>query len=211
MPIENGPIGIIDSGMGNILSVLNALIYLGAEVRVCKSADDLNGVERIVFPGVGSFDHCMERMHLSGLYVALKEKVEVEKVPIMGICLGMQVMASKGTEGKDETGFGWIEGDVVRMDRKYPGMPVPHMGWNDIEYLSNCLFQGLPPNPDVYFVHSYQLETLDPGCVVATTEYESRRIIAAVLKDNVFGTQFHPEKSQEYGLQILSNFLKWKM
>ncbi|MCX6654401.1 MAG: imidazole glycerol phosphate synthase subunit HisH, partial [Candidatus Bathyarchaeota archaeon] len=108
MPAELSTVGIIDSGMGNILSVCNALIYLGAEVKVCTSPDELNGIERIVLPGVGSFDHYMAFLHETGLFDALKQKVEIEKIPIMGICLGMQVMASRGTEGNEVQGLGWI-------------------------------------------------------------------------------------------------------
>ncbi len=210
MTIDNQLIGIIDSGMGNILSVHNALLYLGADVRICTDPDDLDDVERVILPGVGSFFECMNHLHKTGLYDVLKHKVGEERIPIMGICLGMQIMAKKGTEGGEVAGFGWIDGTVVRIDCEYPGATIPHMGWNDIDFVKVPLFRGLPSKPDLYFVHSYHMRPKDSQDIIATATYGSHLITAAIQRNNVFGTQFHPEKSQEYGLRILKNFLEWK-
>jgi glutamine amidotransferase len=202
-------IGIVDYGMGNLLSVYNAFELLGADVAVFSEAKEILTADRIVLPGVGAFGDCIWNLSQKGLLEALNEAVIDRGTPFLGVCLGMQMVAKRSFEGGEFSGLGWIDADVVRIAPPDPGIRVPHMGWDDIEYSDNSdLFKGLPQSPDFYFVHSYYMKCNDEENVVATCEY-GEKITAAVQKDNLFATQFHPEKSQDYGLQILENFLEW--
>lgn len=202
-------IGIVDYGLGNILSVHHALEMVGAEVKVCTRPEDLMSVERIVFPGVGAFRDCMVNLAERGFIEALEKAVFDQGKPILGICLGMQAMARKSFEGGEHQGLGWIQGDVVELQPFDPALRVPHIGWNDVQYRQDSpLFEGLPASPDFYFVHSYYLNCDNQDDVDATCDYGGT-ITAAARKNNIFATQFHPEKSQDYGLKILENFLKW--
>jgi glutamine amidotransferase len=202
-------IGIVDYGLGNILSVYHALEMVGAEVMVCSCPEDLVSVERIVFPGVGAFRDCMVNRVERGLIEALETAVFDQGKPILGICLGMQAMARKSFEGGEHQGLGWLEGDVVALQPSDSALRVPHIGWNDVQYRPDSpLFEGLPPSPDFYFVHSYYLDCDNPDDVDATCDYGGT-VTAAVSKNNIFATQFHPEKSQDYGLKILENFMRW--
>jgi len=202
-------IAIIDYGMGNLLSVFNAFDMLGANVSICRNPKDIQGAERIILPGVGAFDNCMQNLAQKGFIDSLNKAVLDQKTPILGICLGMQVFAHRSFEGGEHTGLGWFDADVVRVTPSDPNLRVPHIGWNDITYDDKCsLLQGLPSSPDFYFVHSYYMKCNDKNDVVATCNY-GEEITAAVQKSNIFATQFHPEKSQDYGLQILENFLDW--
>ena len=202
-------VGVIDYGMGNLLSVRHALEMLGAEVVICRTPDDVRDVARLVLPGVGAFPDCMRNLTESGLAAALHEAVKERHKPILGICLGMQAMARRGFEGGETEGLGWFDADVVRLEPDDPTLRVPHVGWNDITYRADSpLFQGLPPSPDVYFVHSYQVSCRTPEDVDATCAYGGS-VTAAIRRGNIAATQFHPEKSQEYGLRLLANFLAW--
>ncbi|MDQ7837903.1 MAG: imidazole glycerol phosphate synthase subunit HisH [Thermodesulfobacteriota bacterium] len=203
-------IGIIDYGMGNLLSVYHGLEMVGAEVKVCARGEDIKDVERIVLPGVGAFGDCMTNLTEKGFTEALNKAIIHQGKPILGICLGMQAMARRGFEGGEHKGLGWIEGDVVRLQPDDPLLRVPHVGWNEVHYRQESpLFAGLPLSPDCYFVHSYHLRCDHEHDVDAICNYGGA-VTAAVRRNNIFGTQFHPEKSQDYGLQVLSNFLKWK-
>ena len=203
-------IGIVDYGMGNLLSVYSAFDFLGADVKICKHPEELMEVTRIVIPGVGAFKDCVDRIVGSGFKEALDEQVLQKGKPILGICLGMQVMAKKGLEGSENQGLGWFDATVVRLAPSDLELRVPNIGWNDISFDPDVfLFRGLPKNADFYHVHSYFMDATYANDVVATYEY-SQRVTAAVLKDNIFATQFHPEKSQDHGLKILENFMVWK-
>jgi len=202
-------IGIVDYGLGNILSVYHALEMVGAEVKICARPESLTDVDRIVLPGVGAFRDCMANLVERGFVEILEKAVFDQGKPILGICLGMQAMARKSFEGGEHQGLGWIDGDVVGLEPRDPSMRVPHIGWNDIQYRRESqLFAGLPASPDFYFVHSYYMKCDNEEDVDATCNYGGA-VTAAVRRNNIFATQFHPEKSQDYGLKILENFLKW--
>jgi glutamine amidotransferase len=202
-------VGIVNYGMGNLLSIYHALEMVQAAVKICNSPEELLEVERIVLPGVGAFHKCMTNLKELGFIEVLQEAVFIQKKPIMGICLGMQAMARRSFEGGEHQGLGWFEADVVRLTPNDPSLRVPQMGWNEITYpAASPLFQKLPPAPDFYFVHSYCLKFSDPSPVEATCDYGGT-VTAAVRQQNIFATQFHPEKSQCYGLRVLGNFLRW--
>ena len=202
-------IGIIDCGMGNLLSVYHALEFMGADAKIITDPVGLTCVDRVILPGVGAFGDYMNTLRQRGFVESLEKAVIKEGLPILGICLGMQVMARRSFEGGEHRGLGWIAGDVIRIKADDPGLRVPHIGWNDVQYSGeNFLFNGLPEICDFYFVHSYYLNCDDQNDIVATCDYGGM-ITAAVRKNNIFATQFHPEKSQDYGLHVLGNFLKW--
>ena len=204
-------IGIVDYGMGNLRSVYNALQIIGTEAMICKTPADLDAVERIVLPGVGAFHDCIANLSNKGFVDALNKAVHRQRKPIMGICLGMQVMGRKSFEGGEYAGLGWFDADVVRLQPGDPLLRVPQIGWNEVKYRpSSPFFSSLPSGPDFYFVHSYYLKCDDENDVVAVCDYGGIAVTAAVCKDNIFATQFHPEKSQDYGLGLLKNFLDWK-
>lgn len=203
-------VGILDYGMGNLLSVYSAFDYLAANVMICKYPEDLAGVDRIVIPGVGAFKDCIDKINNTGFREALDIEVLKKGKPTLGICLGMQVMASKGTEGGDHDGLGWFDATVIRLQPTDITKRVPNIGWNDVQYRADIpLFKGLPNKVDFYLVHSYYMKTVDKSDVVASYDYD-HEVTAAVLKDNIFATQFHPEKSQDYGLKVLENFISWR-
>lgn len=203
-------VGIIDYGMGNLLSVRHALDFLGAEATVCAHPRELDDIGRIILPGVGAFGDCIRNLKQAGFVQALTDRVIRDGVPVLGICLGMQVMARRSFEGGEHEGLGWIDGDVVRIQTGDASLRVPHVGWNEVHYRKGSpLFDRLPDAGDFYFVHSYVVDCDNPADVEATCEY-GRTITAAIRKKNIFATQFHPEKSQEHGLSILKNFIAWE-
>lgn len=204
-------IAVVDYGSGNLHSVTKAFEAIGAEVRIASSAGDLEEAERIVLPGVGSFAEGMRNLRRSGLVEALSEQVLVRRKPFLGICLGMQMLSEEGNEDGVHAGLGWIRGRVVAMTPADRGLKIPHMGWNDVTPSGNAreFFAGLPAKTAFYFAHSYHLIDAEPANVAATTDYGGP-VVAAVRKDNIFATQFHPEKSQHIGLLMLRNFAHWK-
>ena len=193
---------IIDYGAGNLFSVKNALDYLGIENKITKEADDLRAADRLILPGVGAFPDAMRMLSESGLVDVIKE--EVTKKPLLGICLGMQMLFEKGYEFGETDGLGFIKGSVKLM---HPAgdLPVPHIGWNSLEKNVPCrLLDRCAEGEYVYFVHSYAAEC-DAGNVAADCDY-GMKIPALVCEGNVYGAQFHPEKSGETGLNILRCF-----
>ncbi len=203
-------VGIVDYGMGNLLSVQHALEFLGADTAILGNPRELERADRLVLPGVGAFAEGIRRLRETGLADALGEAATGRLVPILGICLGMQLMARRGFEGGARDGLGWFDGDVVRLPREAQSVRLPHVGWNEVSWRKeSVLFRDLPPLADFYFVHSYHLECKDNRDVEAVCEY-GIPFTAAVRKDNIFATQFHPEKSQDYGIRVLENFLKWR-
>ncbi|MBN1824268.1 MAG: imidazole glycerol phosphate synthase subunit HisH [Endomicrobiales bacterium] len=202
-------IGIVDYGMGNILSVKNAFEYCGAGVEVCSSPENLKVVEKLVLPGVGAFGDCIKNIKERGFKDALDEEVIKKKTPILGICLGMQVMAKKGYENGENEGLGWFDAEVVRIEPADKKLRIPHVGWNDLDFREDCfLFRGMPEHIDAYFVHSYYMKCVNKSDIAASFDY-SGSFTAAVMKGNIIATQFHPEKSQDYGRKMLENFIAW--
>lgn len=195
-------IAIIDYGAGNIFSVKNAFDYLGYECKLTNSADEIKKADGIILPGVGAFPAAMNMLNESGLVPLIHEQTKIK--PFLGICLGMQLIFEKGYEFEECKGLGLIPGAVKKIERT--DMPIPHMGWNELKIQNECpLFEGLPENPYVYFVHSYAAECNNDN-IAAYCDYGGK--VTAMVQDNkyVFGAQFHPEKSGEVGLQILRNF-----
>ncbi|NIA71736.1 imidazole glycerol phosphate synthase subunit HisH [Pelagibius litoralis] len=216
-------VAIIDYGSGNLRSAAKSLERAAAEVgggpvRVTDDPAVVRAADRVVLPGVGAFGDCRAGLHaLPGMVAALVDFVETRQRPFLGICVGMQLMASRGLEHGSHAGFGWIPGDVVALapapdPARDPGvaLKVPHMGWNQlqIEAADHALLAGLPRPSYVYFVHSYHLRPADPRHLLASVDYGGL-VTAVVGRDNLAGTQFHPEKSQAVGLRFLSNFLRW--
>ncbi len=200
-------IGIIDYGMGNLRSVYNALDYIGQDAELITDAARLPDYERLILPGVGAFTNAMNNLRSRGFEAGIKSHVESGK-PFLGICLGMQLLASRGVESGDTTGLDIIPGDVVPMELG-PQFPTPHVGWNNVDLsYKHPLFAGVKNNIDFYFVHSYHFVTLDPKAVLGITDYGGP-FNSIVASGSVVGVQFHPEKSQQGGLAILENFATW--
>lgn len=207
---------LIDYGSGNIASAAKALARAardgsGHEIVVTADPDMVRGAERIVLPGVGAFADCMRGVRaIPGMVDALSDSVIRKGRPFLGICVGMQLMASNGREFGIHPGLDWISGDVVPMTRSDPMLKIPHMGWNELELVqAHPLFAGLEPGANAYFVHGFEMKLADKKHLLATTDYGGP-VTAAIGRDNLVGTQFHPEKSQAVGLKILGNFLSWK-
>lgn len=200
-------IGIVNYGMGNLLSVVNAVEMCGADVKLINNADEFNNVDKIILPGVGAFKDCIGNLIKKRFIEALNEQVLIKKKMILGICLGMQVMAKKGYENGEHAGLGWFDAEVIKIKTNSKDLKVPHIGWNNIHIEKpSLLFKGINSGIDVYFVHSYHVKCNNTEDLLATCEYGST-VTAAINKENIFATQFHPEKSQDHGLRILSNFL----
>ena len=197
-------IAMIDYDAGNIKSVEKALKTLGQEVIVTRDPDTILNAEKVILPGVGSFGDAMEKLHSYGLVEVIHKVVE-KKTPFLGICLGLQLLFESSEETPGVEGLGILKGRIVKIPDNGE-LKIPHMGWNSLQFQnSGRLFENLPQDSYVYFVHSYYLQAEDESIVKATTDY-STCIHASVEKDNVFACQFHPEKSSDVGLTILKNF-----
>lgn len=211
-------VAIIDYGSGNLRSAEKAFMRAagasGTAIVVTADPDRVRTAHRLVLPGVGAFADCMAGLvAVPGLRAVLEERVIQRGVPFFGICVGMQLMASLGREKGEYPGLGWIAGAVERIVPGDPALKVPHMGWNQLTARTDhVLFEGIPLDPEgwhAYFVHSYHFRADDPVSVLATADYGGP-ITAAIGRDNLFGTQFHPEKSQKLGLALIANFLRWR-
>ena len=198
-------IAIIDYGAGNLHSVKNALDFLGAESKITGSASKILSADKVILPGVGAFGSAMNALTASGLNEVIFEVAD-KCTPLLGICLGLQqLMFEKSEEAPDVKGLGLFKGTIVKIPDR--GLKIPHMGWNSIEVVKDSrILNNIGENPFVYFVHSYYLNASDESVVSAYTNY-GERLGIAVEKDNVFATQFHPEKSGETGMKILKNFI----
>ncbi|WNC29811.1 imidazole glycerol phosphate synthase subunit HisH [Thermosynechococcus sp. PKX82] len=199
-------IAIIDYDMGNLHSVSKALDVVGAMPLVSDRASDICAADAVVLPGVGAFDPAMTHLHEREL-VPVIQRVIQQGMPFLGICLGLQVLFECSEEGR-EPGLGIFAGKVKRFQSE-PGLPIPHMGWNQLTLTQPAcpLWQNLPPTPWVYFVHSYFVAPEDPELVAATVRHGQQTVTAAIARTNVFACQFHPEKSGKIGLQLLRNFV----
>ncbi len=204
-------IALIDYGAGNLHSVHNALRAAGAgHVHVTADPEIVRGARRIVLPGVGSFKACANGLKsIPGLVEALEERVLSDGVPFLGICVGMQLLATRGKEHGVTKGLGWIAGEVRPIERSDPAIKVPHMGWNDVRPMAHANGAQLIETGEAYFLHSYHFAVADGHDVAAMTDHGGG-LVAAVARDNMIGVQFHPEKSQAYGLGLLASFLEWK-
>ena len=211
-------VAIIDYGSGNLRSAAKAferVVFergLNLDIAVTNDPKVVQGAERIVLPGVGAFADCKAGLDaLPGMAEALTERVLAQGIPFFGICVGMQLMASIGREHGVHAGLGWIAGEVVPLGVEDQGLKVPHMGWNQLvaDRPGHPLLAGLSPDSHAYFVHSYRFIPANPAHRLAHVEYGGD-VTAMIGRDNMVGTQFHPEKSQATGLQVISNFLTWK-
>ncbi|MDX1652594.1 MAG: imidazole glycerol phosphate synthase subunit HisH [Brumimicrobium sp.] len=202
-------ITIINYGAGNLQSVKNMFKKAGAsDALISDKKDDIEKADKLILPGVGHFDYGMQKLHESGLIPILEQRVLIEKTPILGICLGAQLMTEFSEEG-NKNGLGWVNGKTVAFDKsKLPnGYKIPHMGWNDVfENKETPLFQNMPKEPRFYFVHSYHLEMTDDKDVWLTANY-GYNFCAAYQKENIYACQYHPEKSHKFGLQLMKNFV----
>ena len=209
-------IAIIDYGSGNLRSAAKAFERAGrdaglvADVLVTSDPDALRTAERIVLPGVGAFGDCRAGLDaIPGMVEALEEAVRKEAKPFFGICVGMQLMAERGLEHGVHKGLGWLKGDVVKIEPSDPSLKIPHMGWNELEIVNGHPLLGGISATHAYFVHSYAFAVSDHSVLVARVDYGGP-VTAMVARDNMVGTQFHPEKSQALGLALIGNFLKWR-
>ena len=208
-------IAIIDYETGNLKSVSKALelasnnVLKRSNIEIINSAKDLNNFDKVVLPGQGSFKQCFQSLNsIHGILDGLRDFVTAKKKPILGICVGMQLFSSFGDEDGGSDGLGWIKGKVKKISLKDLSLKLPHMGWNNIQISSNSkLLNGINNDSHFYFVHSYSFDVDEKKYVSATTNY-SIEIVSAIEKENIFGTQFHPEKSQANGIKILENFVK---
>ena len=198
---------IVDHGLCNLDSIARAVEECGATPHITSRAEDLRRCDRLILPGVGAFGRAMENLRRDGLDDAIRAERERRRLPVLGICLGMQLLAEASEEGGESRGLGLIPGRVLRLKRVAPRERVPHVGWNEIEIVaSHPLLAGLPSGSNFYFVHSYHLSCAQKASVLAQTPY-CGRFASVVAQDDVMGVQFHPEKSQRAGFQVLRNFL----
>ena len=200
-------LALIDYGAGNLHSVHNALKAAGGDAIITADAELVARADRIVLPGVGAFAACMAGlMAIPGMVEALRARVLEDGIPFLGVCVGMQLLADEGHEHGVTPGLGWIPGKVIALTPTDPTARVPHMGWNDV--VPTAPHAQVEPG-EAYFLHSYHFDAADPAQVIATTDHGGP-VVAAVGRDNILGVQFHPEKSQRYGIALLERFLAWR-
>jgi glutamine amidotransferase len=199
-------ITIIDFGMGNLGSIKNMLVRMDHNAEITSDLDVIRSASKLILPGVGAFDMAMTNLKNQGLIPVLNKLVLDEKVPILGICLGMQLLSSRSEEGILE-GLNWIESDTIRFQfHNEQNLRIPHMGWNTIQIeQDSCLFEGMYEEPRFYFVHSYYVHCHNSSNVLATTNY-GVDFTSSVIRDNIYGVQFHPEKSHKFGMKVLGNY-----
>jgi imidazole glycerol-phosphate synthase subunit HisH len=203
-------LAIINYGLGNLTSIKNMCRRIGVEAEITNDAGVIEGARKLILPGVGHFKKGMENLHGSGLKQLLDRLVLEEKRPILGICLGAQLMTGHSEEG-DIDGLGWVDADTIRFrDEGLNGLKVPHMGWREIAVTDESpLWTDLPEEPRFYFVHSYHFQFRQSSEITATARY-GYEFACAFRKDNIFGTQFHPEKSHKFGMKVLENFYSYE-
>jgi len=202
---------IVDYKSGNISSVINSFKEVAqnnVEIEVTSDLNKIKSSDKVVLPGQGSFKSCTDSLNsINGLVEALNEFAIINKKPLLGICVGLQMFADIGYEETETKGLGWISGKVTKINNQNGKYKLPHIGWNEINILKNSkIFKDIKNKSHMYFVHSYEFIPNDKNAILATTEYSSNHV-CAVEKDNIFGTQFHPEKSDKIGLKIIDNFI----
>ncbi len=197
---------LIDYGLGNISAFANIYRTLNIDVVIASTPAELASARKLILPGVGAFDWAMSRLNNSGLRQPLDELVLEKKIPVLGVCVGMQMMANSSEEGQ-LAGLGWIDGTVSRFSCDREDIPLPHMGWNDVAPVSqDCLFSGIKA-PRFYYLHSYCFAPAQSEHILATADYGGE-FVSAIRKNTIFGTQFHPEKSHHWGVNLLRNFVE---
>lgn len=198
-------IAIVDYGSGNIRAFANIFSRLGVPFRFVREGRELAGFQKIILPGVGAFDHTMERLEASGLRAALDAIVQADQAAVLGVCVGMQILGRRSEEGV-RSGLGWLKGEVRKIPVKDSAVRLPHMGWNDVSVVADVpLLAGLRDRPRFYFLHSYYFHCDNRSEVIATTDYgESLPCVVGIGR--IYGVQFHPEKSHAAGIQLLKNF-----
>lgn len=201
-------IGIVNIGLGNVNSVARALSKLGVVVDLVSDTSGLAAAEKIVFPGVGSYGAAVGKITESGIREAIREEVLVNHKPILGICLGMQLLGRSSEEGEG-LGLDFIPAEITRLKAREQDLSLPHIGWNDVSHGGMEMFRGIPESTAFYFVHSYAMASLQTDCKVATCDYGGT-FAAAIQYGNIWGAQFHPEKSQQAGLKLLKNFIDFQ-
>ena len=201
-------ITVIDLDIGNVNSVGKALKYLKVEHIISNKHEDILNADKIIFPGVGSYHEASKRLKTSGIKKILTQRVIEDKIPILGICLGMQLLATTGDEVKKSEGLDFIKGEVKLLRSSKHGLRLPHIGWNDVHFKDFKLFDSIKDGSCFYFVHSYEMIPSEK-VKIAYTNY-GVDYVAAIQKDNILGVQFHPEKSQQFGLKLLKNFCEGK-
>ena len=202
---------IIDYGMGNVRSIYNAFTLLGKEVTITDDPKIIAESEAIILPGVGAFSDGMNNLTKKGLIEILQNEIIVKKKPYLGICLGLELLAEQSHEGGIFPGLGWLKGEVVKIQSQQSSVKVPHIGWDDTKIIKDDTLFNEIVEPSYYYLHSYHLK-LNPeekNIVTSTCEYGGVEIVSSIHKENIFATQFHPEKSQETGLKLLKNFIEW--
>ena len=199
---------IIDYGMGNVGSILNMLKSIHTEAIISSKISEIRKAEKIILPGVGAFDYAVKNLNKLGMIEPLNEVVIDKKIPILGICLGMQLLTKKSEEGTLK-GLGWIDAETIRFRfDKNSSLKVPHMGWNEVQITqTNPLFKDMYPDPRFYFVHSYYVKCNNDKNIMTTTKYGSD-FTSSLVKENILGVQFHPEKSHKFGKLLLKNFVE---
>ena len=202
---------IVDYNSGNISSVINSFNEVAKDkvnIEVTSNLDSIKTSDKVVLPGQGSFKSCIDRLNsIDGLIDTLKEFVIENKKPILGICVGLQMFADIGYEETETKGLGWISGKVSKIDNQNDKFKLPHIGWNEINIVKDSkIFDNIEDKSHMYFVHSYEFIPEDKSVIAATTDYSSK-VVCAAEKENIFGTQFHPEKSDKIGLRIIENFI----
>jgi len=211
-------VSIVDYGTGNLNSVSKAIEAAATQtnikinIKISNNPRDILDSDRVILPGQGSYRQCVLGVkNIPGLWDSINEFVLIKKKPIFGICVGMQLFSDQGFEEEITKGFGWIKGSVKKIKLNNKDLKLPHIGWNEVNILKkNDLFSDIKDLAHFYFVHSYSFEAENINDVICTVDYE-KPIVAALLKKNIFGTQFHPEKSQENGIKLLSKFLSWNL
>ena len=203
---------IVDYNSGNISSVINSfkeVAKVKVNIEVTSDLKKIKSSDKVVLPGQGSFKSCIDALNnIKGLVDALNDFVISDKKPLLGICVGLQMFADIGYEETETKGLGWISGKVSKIDNQNGKFKLPHIGWNQLNIVKNSkIFKGIENKSHMYFVHSYEFVPADKNVITATTDYSSN-IVCSVEKENIYGTQFHPEKSDKIGLQIIENFIK---
>ena len=202
-------IGIISYGLGNIKAIQNVYHKLSRPVKIINNSDDLSGVNKLILPGVGAFDYAMQKFNNSGLKEKISELVLKDEVPILGICVGAQMLCLSSDEGS-LPGLNWIEASVKKFKKEENKLKLqlPHMGWNDVKSLNESkLFEGMHEEARFYFLHSYYIDCKNSNQVIATSEYPDK-FVSSVNNKNIYGVQFHPEKSHQFGINLLDNFYR---
>ena len=200
-------VGIVDYGMGNITSIRNMIRHVGGTAAIISEPAGLDTVDKVILPGVGAFDNGMQKLRDRGFEEVLHRVVQQEQKPVLGICLGMQLMTKHSQEG-DLTGLGWFDAETYNMQEQIngTGLRIPHMGWNSVTFLREApIAEGLDAAPRFYFVHGYAVRCANPADILCTCEYGTA-ITAGILQEHICGVQFHPEKSHKFGMKLLYNF-----